>query len=1401
MITLEVQSKKLSKSVSIFPDDTIEVVKQRIGAEFNISPNSMLLIVSTKQRNWNESLWENMFNNLSNNGEVSQTILQNWLSNIVPIHTVGRFDPITKDVWNSRSMPILEKIFETAYSEYLQIGFQPEDNKGVYPIPLLVPSESYCEGSSVVAINSRKIWADMNYETNIILREIDEFLKVPCWKLYFPSARSLVVEPIEEELKIRLKAESDRINKIHKLLNAGPISYEEDRIDSTTEITVMGRTMEKYVERLDKKYSSNKINFGFLRIRFNQYYNKSLRPINIEQLFYALMVSEDIPIIEYCPNTVQAPIYKMYSKNKEVFIKPNEFRRWTERISYSRSEPIVLLYFKKKLDDVRSPCIRLGVTADKLYWTIDNTGITGLKFYYSEIVYYANVLVEYLSKIIVGLEIDESSWEITESTTELSVDRSFGGRMGMSQTQAVVKCMEDYFYGVPGTDDSIPTFIYKRISNFGTKNEGDELILEQINSGMSNDDVMKVYSSKFPILDNAERERVYSRIMELREGHDRAFISVVSLKFVDTQTMQISGIRSKNQMDSIIGFCNSFFLFMFPKSQTEEQKKLFEMTCPKPSKIIKGKKKEEAPVVDEFDIFGMLDDMFMDKTIEGTKDMSDVKENRDEKDLVNVVEDKDERSEDHPEMISQSGSTHKYILRRLEERDKKRFIYKAKTPADRYPKICSQERQPISYTPTEWNMLQSDDVKSKFIKKYLEDSERYVLEDDEMNNKYICPEYFCITDEIPLDEGDLIDKKCPICGGKIIPDLPSDKLSKLDFIEYSVLAKNSAAKFPRMNSKTLKKDFHMALPCCYDSYKKGDEKRKSSKLEQDYILGDDKFPLDQDKKRFGLLPKEAEDFLGVSSVGIFGTGLQRIMKVGTKALLRMSRPNPVVMNTVKELLKEYPSIEEDEFIKIFAELNNGNLIRIYGDNWSEDHPEREEFNDWASKRGIEVDNKRVFKIWTGERIYKKKIYSENLPITHVWDLIQRITGSKLLVLHYNGSGNSISLRCPPIGALFEGDSYIMFFEKDGFYEQIVVGVRERTAFKYLNKINPENLKDIGFNIDLPLSVWSKCRPYSTESPSWYIKPKLISEYFEEDVFIIDPYSRIVSIVDSSNNIFPYYPTSVPAYNSNSIQYGYEYETLPEVMTEYTALMNGEDFQKPHSWILIDREPKMIVAIETVSMLRVPVKPTPMSKSIPSLNEILLDSYNMNEDMILAFPDKPKSVDVLEKVKRDDQIRDWVLYQFSEYLRVNAKFRDIMEKTEKVTKSVKDMIGMWIMENISPVGSSDPTIPKLKNVCSSLSENNCSGACVFDKGTCKISTRGTDLTQMDILEWILYSVFEDPKKRYLILNGEYPKVSSMLYWEMENEVIFSKLDPYPDYVGKECSKKMLFDEPDTQEQCD
>lgn len=1379
MITLEVQSKKLSKSVSIFPDDTLEIVREKIGSEFNISPSSMLLIVKTKERKWNETNWENMFNILSKNGEISYNTFQLWLSNITPSHNLTKFDSITKDIWNKRYMPILDKIYETPYSEYIQIGFSPDENRGIYPIPLMTNYDVPCEGSITVALNIRKVWNDMNYENDIVLKDISEFSGVSCWKLYFPFAKSFVVEPMDVEVEIRNKTQTKKINNIIDLLESGPYTYEPDYIDSKLTIEDLKVDMDKNVVRLNMKYSKMKIKQGFLRMRFNQIYNKSLRPISVEQLFYALPVSEKFPMIEYCQNTVQVPIYKMYSKNKEVYIKPNEFRRLSERISYNKSEPIVLIYYKSNLEDQRSPCIRLGITSDRLVWTFDNTGISDLRFYYCEIIYYAKLLVEYVKKLIPDLEINESEWDITESSFDFSIDRSYGGRVGMSQTQTIINCMNDFFYSIPGTDDSIPTFIYKRISNFGTKSDGDELILDQLNAGMSDEDIMRLYSTRFPILDNIEREKVYSRILELREGHDRAFMNIVLLRFIETQTMQVSGIRSRNQMENILKFCNSLFLFMFPKSQTESQKKKFDNVCPKPTKVIKGKKEPE-PVQDEYDIFGMLDDIFNEVPLEEKLEIKTP-------DVVDIVD-------DNTELLKQSGSTHKYILRRLEERDKKRFIYKAKTPADRFPKICSQERQPISYTPEEWESLEKDDIKNKFIDRYLKDSDKYLLEDDDLNNKYICPSYFCITDEIPLEEVDLKDFKCPVCGGKIIPDLPSDKLSKLDFIEYSVLAKNTVAKFPRMNSRTLKEGFHAALPCCYDSFKKEGVKRKSSKLEQDYILGDDKFPLEQDKKRFGLLPKSVEEFLGISSIGIFGTGLQRIMKVGTKALLRMSRPNPVVMETVKEVLKEYPNFWDDtnKFMKIFSELNNGNLIRIYGENWSEDHPERDAFNEWCDTNGIERDNKRVFKIWSGSIIYYKKITTENLPITHVWDLLQKITDSKIIIIHYTGDNEPVSLRCPPFGSLNDGKNYIMFFEKDGFYEQIVLGMRERSAFKYQNIIKPEQLKDGGFDIELPLNVWNTCRPHITDTPSWYVRPKLLSEYFEDDTLIIDPYSRIIAVQDGSNNIYPNYPTSVPVDNINPVQYGYDYETLPEAISEYNALKD-EEYTKPHSWIVLDREPKLVVAIETISLLRVPVKPTPI-KDLPELNQILINSYNMNEDMILAYPDKPSSTVMLSKLKREEQIRDWVLYQFSMYLKNDVKLMSMIESSTNINTKIKERIIEWINNNVSPNSSNENTIQKLKNDCSNMSKNNCSGACVYDNGVCKISNGDSELSMEDIYEWIVYNVFSDPKKRYMILYGEYPKVSSMLYWEMENEVIFSKIDPYPDYIGKKVLKKILFDEP-------
>ena len=106
------------------------------------------------------------------------------------------------------------------------------------------------------------------------------------------------------------------------------------------------------------------------------------------------------------------------------------------------------------------------------------------------------------------------------------------------------------------------------------------------------------------------------------------------------------------------------------------------------------------------------------------------------------------------------------------------------------------------------------------------------------------------------------------------------------------------------------------------------------------------------------------------------------------------------------------------------------------------------------------------------------------------------------------------------------------------------------------------------------------------------------------------------------------------------------------------------------------------------MLRVPVKPRVLS-GLPQLNEIIVSSYDMNEDMILAYPDKPTSITILEKVKRDDQIRDWVLYQFSEYLKKDVKLNEMCKGS--LTKEVKDRISVWVYENLSPKISNEPSI--------------------------------------------------------------------------------------------------------------
>jgi hypothetical protein len=228
-----------------------------------------------------------------------------------------------------------------------------------------------------------------------------------------------------------------------------------------------------------------------------------------------------------------------------------------------------------------------------------------------------------------------------------------------------------------------------------------------------------------------------------------------------------------------------------------------------------------------------------------------------------------------------------YFQTLIEKRDPV-LILKEDTPQfNSYVRTCSSSmrKQPVILTDAQLERINKEHP--GFLRE--EDVIKYGSDENHQNN-YICPRYWCLKNNTIVDPKDLKEvvgkdgKKelvHPTCG-KVLPK--GEKKVKPGYYIYEFYkpkpGKKDYKKYPGLIT-----DSHpdgLCLPCCFDKYntegritakkkcygekveEKEDKKTKKQQDEEDkeedeYILGPDKFPLEPG--RWGYLPAEIQTML------------------------------------------------------------------------------------------------------------------------------------------------------------------------------------------------------------------------------------------------------------------------------------------------------------------------------------------------------------------------------------------------------------------------------------------------------------------------------------------------------------------------------------------------------------
>jgi hypothetical protein len=453
-------------------------------------------------------------------------------------------------------------------------------------------------------------------------------------------------------------------------------------------------------------------------------------------------------------------------------------------------------------------------------------------------------------------------------------------------------------------------------------------------------------------------------------------------------------------------------------------------------------------------------------------------------------EEEDEFKEEESEVRNIDGMklNKPYYFQTLIEKKDPILILKEDTPQfNSYPRTCSSNmrKQPVILTDNQLKKINKEHP--GFLRE--EDVITYGSSEDKQFH-YICPRYWCLKTNTVIDPKDLKEIKGkdgktelihPTCG-KVLPK--GEKKVKPGYYIYEFYSSKDNKKYP-----SLIPDSHpdgYCLPCCFTKYntegrikamkkctsKENIVEEKETRVQDEYIKGPDKFPLDVG--RWGYLPAEIQTMMHISSNDCQISNTNTNIKENHPCLLRhgieINEKQSFIScisdllyfakkksdaNTLKDILsiqdmKEHiiQSISIDSFIK----YQNGNLVNDFY------NPDKiVDIKKYSSSKlfnKINTENQE-------ENIYFTKVVSafENfidflrdpeafIDHTYLWDIIsmpnQQLfpNGVNIIILQLNDDDitNNVSLLCPTNH--YSSEFYqarkptVILLKKDTYYEPI-----------------------------------------------------------------------------------------------------------------------------------------------------------------------------------------------------------------------------------------------------------------------------------------------------------------------------------------------------------------------------
>jgi hypothetical protein len=1029
-----------------------------------------------------------------------------------------------------------------------------------------------------------------------------------------------------------------------------------------------------------------------------------------EQIFYGLTVSPEVPYVQFFTSRTETNRHKFYSeetKNKTPIVDVAMVKGWVNATKPQRNRPTLLMYRGTSKDNfdrisITSSDIILSTYRDKK----SKKTLDQLKRELHEWLVSFDAVVGFTDMA----DLDLDRWKLDDLSILIKYRKPIDDELDLRR----FNCVSSFF----GVMDKTDTFRLLRTDHTADNISAVEIKLLQMRSHQGFLSTQDVQTELNITADEAIKllKQLDDKLAENPSLADRSFRGY-PLLFIEPEYLLFSSV---GKLDLAIKYAN-LLRFILSTSKSDELDKI----CPKRMETVEVKS-------------------LVEPAIEITQDYGD---------LFDYLE--EEKLEDVSTVVTRTTTGQKkqdtkysYFNERLRAFDPKTFD----TPV--FPKKCEHKHQPIILTDADFERLTNTEYDPTT---YLDEERLLKLENP--SGSVICPEYWCVRDNIPLQENQL-DKsdgipKCPKCKGKI--RMSDDN----DVRQFTVIKRDKALIYPGF-TKTGN------FPCCYKSPRK-----KALKTDEDdkyYVLSENKTNLLEYRFAFltaGLINSLYIDEtyeLVVRSGRRIPSGVSGYFRVGighaAKTLPTLLSPKANIKNIIiKSPVESISTILKCSFISTWKRVSDSHAAKVFD--------MLEEFTPFSKD---DLLKKNMARIISGIQ----DAYEAN-ELSPIHELEYAALSLQCDVFRIYTDTNTMGCMFSSVITRPKNRAIIVLQNKEDIdiLSRIFVSGR---SFAYSSNIYTDQ-----FNTKTQHEV-ERLRNIScrTEVPSYNdalsIMPDILGKVDAETYSIIlDPFGRGQAFYIEGKMILPFKPSQLPDVRQAKISGYKDVFSLPSYEDVMNYLPIAEGYSKGYSWRedVYDNKNRK-VEIVTASGLIIPIQPE--AGKTTHENDEITDTVRKFGETDLVFGEPSADLqNVYRDVNYSSEVFEFLLFQLAKDLSTDdySQLRDAVEFSNK--KITSTLLEKWFSATTMFVDIENPGefISKIRKPCGQFSKNLCKGnLCGWDGKVCKMKVKNT-IKKDELFYRLLTTVTKNLKIRAAVLDNRItPFFSTILYLELPHEMILS-----------------------------